>query len=393
MLRFLPDSWFEGLVRPLLMADPVAGLYLEDAAPDWRFAVLFPVMALALLLRRRQLPIGLPQVVAIVGLGTTFYLWTFVSGNGRYYTWGLLLAAPLLVLACWMLPLARRLRWALIVGVLGVQATVMHLSYAPNLWAGVRTGDTALPLQASPLRESPAVFLTVSSLSYSILVPLFHPDSRWANIAGQYNISPGMPEWTRLQAVLRSPLPRYLVTPVRPQDHDPQGQPLAPTLHILDETLLHHGLGLAAGGCRTLRSALSGPGRIETEAERGKRGFWVCALEARTPRQRADGGTASPEPMPEKAAEQAALGAVESRCPRFFPPGGGKGSLVAGAHVRHYAATDVRLWIHPPDVVLFQYYRAMNPTVLGTVESVRAGKFQLPCDKLPGRYIPFWERD
>lgn len=387
MLRFLPDNWFEGLMRPLLMADPVAGLYLEDAAPDWRFAALFPIMALALLLRRRQLPIALPQGLAIAGLVATFYLWTFVSGNGRYYSWGLLLAAPLLVLACWLLPLARHLRWAMILGVLAVQGTVMHLSYTPNLWAGVRTTDTALPLQASPLRESPAVFLTVSTLSYSILVPLFHPASHWANIAGQYNIVPGMPEWTRLQAVLRSPLPRYLVTPVRPQDHDPQGQPQLPTLHVLDEILLHHGLGIVAGGCRTLRSALSGPGRLETEAERGKRGFWVCALEARAPRTEPAAGTPAP------AAEQAALDAVESRCPRFFPPGGGKSSLVAGAHVRHYAASDVRLWVHPPDTVVFQYFRAMNPTVLGTVDAVRAGNFQLPCDKLPGRYIPFWERD
>ena len=38
MIRFEPDTWFDGALRPLLLGDPSAGLYYEEGAPDWRFA-------------------------------------------------------------------------------------------------------------------------------------------------------------------------------------------------------------------------------------------------------------------------------------------------------------------------------------------------------------------
>ena len=87
------------------------------------------------------------------------------------------------------------------------------------------------------------------------------------------------------------------------------------------------------------------------------------------------------------------MDAVEQRCPKFFPPNGGQAALIEGAHLRKYAASDTRLWVHPSGLVMYQYYRAMNPTELGSVEDVLKGRFNIPCDKLPGRYLPFWQRD
>jgi hypothetical protein len=68
------------------------------------------------------------------------------------------------------------------------------------------------------------------------------------------------------------------------------------------------------------------------------------------------------------------MDAVEQRCPRFFPPGGGQPALLQGAQLRKYAASDVRLWVMPEGVVMYQYYRAMNPTQVGSVEDVIAGR-------------------
>lgn len=391
MLRFLPDSLVEGLLRPFFMADPAAGLYFEDSAPDWRFAAFLVLMSVVVLARRRSLGAMMTtgQGVTALGLVLLLLLWTFVSGNGRYFSWALLLIGPLLVMACLLLPGSRSLRWTVLSVVLALQLVVLSLSRATNPWAAILATDSSMPLAESPLRQQPAVFLTVSNLSYSILVPRFHPQSRWASISGQYDILPGTLEWGRLNELLASPLPRYLVTPVRPEDHDADGQPFGHPLRVMQDTLARFGLALKTGGCVTLSSALSGPAWQKQGNERDKYGFWICALERTTASTTAKAAAADAKAQ----ANIAALDAVERSCPRFFPPGGGQPSLVEGAHQRHYRSTDVRLWVHPAGLVLFQYFRAMNPTVLGTVDDVRAGRFTLPCDKLPGRYRPFWERD
>ncbi len=377
-------------MRPFLMADPVSGLYFEDSAPDWRFAFFTLLMGAVVLLRRANLPktLTLGQGVTALGMVAMLYLWTFVSGNGRYFSWALLVIGPLLVMACLLLPAGRGMRWTVLLFILAMQGVVLHQSRTVNPWAAVRATDTPLPLDESPLRQKPAVFLTVSNLSYSILVPQFHQQSRWSNIAGQYNILEGTLEWKRLQGLLSSPLPKYLVTPVRPADHDPLGQPFGQALDVLNHTLSRFGLALVPGGCVTLASKLPGPNWQKYESQRDKFGFWVCSLQ---------GGQPMPV-MPRKAdstslAKVAALDAVERRCPRFFPPGGGQASLVDGAYLRKYPSSDVRLWVHPAGVVMFQYFRALNATNLGPVDEVSAGRFTLPCEKLPGRYLPFWQRD
>jgi hypothetical protein len=395
MLRFEPDSWLEGVLRPLLMIDPVAGLYLEEPAPDWRFAALAALMLIlggAALVRRRRWPLSFQQGVTALGLFFTFYLWTFASGNGRYLSWGLLLVGPLLVMAAMLLPVSRSLRWSALSLVLTLQVVALHFSNTSNPWAVVRVTDTLTPLQASPLRDKPAVFLTASVLSYSILVPLFHPASRWANIAGQYNVLPGTVEWSRLQSLLQSPLPLYLVTAVGAADHDALGQPTAQTAGVLQGLLIHHGLSVAGSGCQMMISSLSSPGTLASGEDVGKRGFLVCPLTRRQV-EVAEHPPADPQPQSQLAdAKTQALDAVEQRCPRFFPATGRRNSLLPGVHARQYAATDVRLWVEPEGMVMYQYFRAMNPTLLGSVDEVRAGRFSLPCGKLPGRYVPFWQR-
>ena len=388
MLRFLPDSFAEGLLRPFLMVDPVAGLYFEDSAPDWRFAMFLVLMGTALALRRRApgTTISMGQGVTAFGTVLLLYLWTFISGNGRYFAWGFLLIGPLLVMASQLLPGSRSLRWTVLLVLLALQGVVLALSRTTNAWAAVLATDVALPLEDSPLRHTPAVFLTITSLSYSILVPQFHAQSRWSNISGQYNILKGTLEWDRLQGLLSSRLPKYLVMPVTPVESDPQGQPIGQTSRLIADTVARFGLALVPAGCVTLPSKLPGPNLQKHESQ--KFGFWVCAL-----KESAVAAVDLPLRSPTSSNDHAALNAVERQCPRFFPPGGGLASLVEGSHLRKYSSTDVKLWVDPTSVVQFQYFRAMNPTTLGTVDDVREGRFSLACDKLPGRYLPFWQRD
>ncbi len=43
-------------------------------------------------------------------------------------------------------------------------------------------------------------------------------------------------------------------------------------------------------------------------------------------------------------------------------------------------------------VVVIYHDRALNPTTIATIEQVRAGRFSLDCDRIPGRYVPPWNR-
>ena len=394
MLRFMPDGWLEGLLRPLLMVDPQAYLYLEMSAPDWRFAVLAAlllVLRLAALKRSSRPPIGFQQGIAALGLLVTFYVWTFVSGNGRYFAWGLLLVGPVLVMAALLLPVSRSLRWTGLVLVLGVQGVVLHFSDIVNPWAVVRAQDKPMALQASALRDKPAVFLTVSNLSYSILVPLFHPASRWAAISGQYDVLPGTVEWPRLQRLLQSPLPQYLVLTASPGAMDKDGQPCGRFASVARDTLYRHGLTVSAAGCEFLQSRLTSPGWQVSEQEVGQWGFLVCALSrGQAPADMAPSDRLQTPPQVDDANERA-LDVVEQRCPRYFPPGAGRASLVVDLNERIYASTDMRLWIRPNGVVAYHYFRAADATALGSVSDVLAGRFSLPCRKLSGRYVPFWQ--
>lgn len=386
MLRFQPDNWLEGMLRPFLLGDPVAGLYFETPAPDWRFAAfaIFTAVVLASRAGRAQLNPG--QVTTAVGLLLLFYVWTFLTGNGRYFIWGLMLVGPLLVLANRLLPGTSALRLTLLLLVVLVQGFVLHTSYTRNAWGLVDFEHNPVHLDDSPLREEPAVFLTISGLSYSILVPRFHPRSRWANIAGQNPILSDRPEHERLVALLSSPLAKYLVLPLDNQQMDASGHPAGGMASLATDTLGPHRLELAPQPCTFLRSRLSRVTKDEpATGPLPEPGFWFCPLQA---------GSGAMPGVPGHAGALARLGdvfgIVEQRCPRFFPRGDGHVIFSDDMIGRFYTSTDVRLYAQHEHWVMFRYFRALNPSVLGTVGQVRRGEFSIPCGRLPGRYRPPW---
>ena len=388
MLRFLPDGWLEGLLRPFLLLDPVAGLYAELAAPDWRFALLITCLLVVLAARRGRLPLAVPQKIALLSLAVMFYVWTFAIGNARYFVAGLLLVGPLLMMGWRLLPGTLAFRSLMLVGILALQGFAVQLNYVANAWGVVpwRGGQGPI-VQASPLREHPAIFLTLSVMSYSILVPHFHPKSRWANIAGQRDITPAAPEYPRLQALLKSPLPKYVVVPAVPQYLSKERLPIGPMRDFLAQSLAVHGLVLSGAACTLLRSDVSAGSLGGPEGGAPYRGFWFC------PVQVAAVGASSDVKAGKKNHEFSDIfERVERRCPRFFPAGDTMESHADGILMRRYPMADTRIYIDGQGQVLFKYFRSMNPTLIGTVNDVRLDRFTIACDKLPGRYQPPWVR-
>lgn len=384
MLRFVPDSWLEVLLRPFLMIDPEAGLYVEIHAPDWRFAALALLLVSVIVLQRRRGWLGTVQSRALGGLIACFYLWTWVSGNGRYFIWGLILVGPLVVVLVQRLPLTRAMRNFSLLGVFALQGFSVWLTFQPNLWALQDwVASPGLKIEETPLQREPAVYLTVGTISYSLLVPLLHPRSHWSNILGQQDIVPGMVEYARLQALLNGPLPKYVVVrATRPAEAAENAS--APGAHgVFVQALARQGLALTEAPCRFVRADFAGlPFKIGQAPV--DNGFWFC------PARRLPG--APPEAEIDRS-QDPVFQQVERRCPRFFPPGGADTRAMTDGLTRLYPGSDVMLTISHSGEVHYKYYRAFSPTVLGSASAVRRGDFQIDCDRLPGRYVPPWARD
>jgi hypothetical protein len=386
-LRFIPDSWVDGLARPFLLADPAAYLYFESHAPDARFAALSLLLLVLTLTYRGRSMLDGPQWRLLLGLTATFYLWTFVSGNGRYFLWGLLLAGPLVVVAVRRLPATRAMRNTVIVGLLALQGWAVSLTFEPNSWALRPWGrGPGLGLADNPLKREPAVFVTIGTISHSILVPQMHPQSRWTNAAGQQDLVPGMLEYSRFQDLLASPLPKYAVVRATRLVMNDERQPIEHAWAVVRRALGRAGLEPAPGRCLFLRADIAGlPYKIVTDQLLDS-GFWFCPIERRGPAP-ADSIEAAYAPEIDDVFAQ-----IEARCPRFFPARTALSRPVDDGVGRAYIRSDTTVFVNHAGAVYFKNMRSLNPTVLGTTADVRAGRFMIDCQRLPGRYLPPWAR-
>jgi hypothetical protein len=377
VLRFVPDTWADGLLRPFLLADPVAGLYSETHAPDWRFAALALLLALAWLAHRSRALLTPAQWRLLLGLTVCFYVWTFVSGNARYFLWGLLVVGPLVVVVARRLPATRAMRNTVLVGVLAVQGAAISMTFEPNVW-GLRPWiqGPGLDLAQHPVRERPAVFLTIGAISYSIVVPAMHPQSRWANIAGQQDLVPGMREHAQLQALLDGDLPVYVMVRANNLVLAEDGQPSPQARVVIARALQRQGLAFSGPPCQLVQTR---------QAQR--QGFFFC------PVQRMADPAAAPVTTPVAPELDDVFASVEQRCPRFFPPGSAHTRQTEDAVVRHYSHSDTSVWVDEFGNVVFKNFRALNPSLIASVAEVRGGRFELDCVHLPGRYEPPWRRD
>lgn len=379
MLRFQPDGWVEGLLRPFILADPVGGVYFELIAPDLRFALLALLVPLALVSRRMRTRLSGDAWRSVVALLVMFYFWTFTTGNGRYFMAGLLLSGPVLVLLMDRLSSTMGLRVSLIAGALVLQIFMVQQHFGPGNWAWAFWRQGPGQLLAERPKLPPAVFITITRPTFSILVPQFHPDSRWVN---QNSLMPGMPEYENFRQALAEGLPAYVVVPAA-DGTSPSAQTAKDFGPMVAESLGPHGLRASMDDCRFLRSRVTIRAPVGMDASNAPPlAFWLCPV-----MQYAALPVAARELLWADVFEH-----VERRCPRFFPPGHGRQSESSDFVMRDYFAAETQLYVYESGLVAYRYTRALNATVLGNIEQVRRGEFAIACDKLPGRYVYPWQR-
>lgn len=406
-MRFLPDTWLEVLLRPVAMAAPDANIYVEIMAPDFRFVfVLALLMLLGAIHLRRGRGAGLAVariaggrdrsyalVVLTLALAVAFVPWIATTGNGRYFVVGLLVVGPVVVGLTAMLPVTRSLRLTLAVGMLALQAFAVQQSSPWRAWTLATWREPPyfqmdIPPQS---RAQPATYVTLSAITYSLLAPQFHPQSRWISLHSAPTPDSGTPDGRRTEAFLaKAQAGRLmLLVPVVPGTLTGERLPNARVSEVINGQLALYRLGLTQPqSCQFLHSrGLAGMGLVEkTKEERARSGFWLCHL------TRLDAG--APVKTARGKRYDAVFKKLEAQCPRYFPAGGDAGSLaLANGEVRSYMQAEMKAYVYDSGEVYYKYYRALNPVLVGKMDDLLAGRSQLDCGKIRGRSGLPWERE
>ena len=393
MIRFSPDTWLDAVMRPLAMAAPNGGVYVETVAPDFRFVFVLLLLVLVLALRRRGLAGTRAAVSLLAFCALAFVPWLATTGNGRYFMSVLLLAGPLCVALLWQLRVTRAMRLSLLAGMLVLQLFLVQQNTPWDSWGLKPWKDGAAFAVEVPedLRSRPATYITLNGLSYAIIAHQFHPSSRWINLSTQGGEAGQTFAGRRTKAFLAASGETYVVFPSNPGEAV-RGQPEARIVDLQDEALAGHGLKVRGGEpCRLLQSdGLTNMGLHRWDAPltapADQRGFWLCSVG-----QHADGERPETrQPAPEV---DAALDKVERSCPRMFPPGEARTSLLVTAARRFYPSSDMRLYVFEDGQVAYKYMRALNPVSLGRIEDVLASSFRMDCNQIRGRSGLPWQRE
>lgn len=390
MIRFTADTWRDAIFRPLAMAFPDGGVYVEIMAPDFRFVYVLALLLVWALLRLRGM--RMPQPVALLLLLTTlaFFPWMATTGNGRYFIPFLLTIGVLAMALVHHLPITKTARIVMAVVLVGLQAFAIQTSNPWKWWGLVPWSEAPffeVELDA-PARETPSTYVTISSISYSLLAPRFHPDSRWINLTGIQSLDNRDKDWQRAHALMRNSAQLDLLIPSLSGHVEADGKPDLAFVAAINQLLDASSLTVRPdASCRLLRSkglSTFGAKTLANPDDTALSGFWICPLRYIADRP----ANAEPRVFP----ADRVFAKVESMCPRFFPPGGAATQLIPSGSYRHYASTDFKVYVFDNGSVMLKYWRALNFEQIGSAADVLAGKASLDCNNIRGRSGLPWER-
>lgn len=391
MNRFLPDTWWEALMRPLAMAAPDGNVYVEIMAPDLRYAfAILLAMLLAISWRRITGPrrgVGILALLTVVA----FIPWMATTGNGRYFLALLLLAGPLAIALVYLQPWSRGARALCALCMVALQAYVVFDTRPVGAWSlaqwrGAPYFEATIPRE---LRETPATYVTITSISYSLLYPQFHPGSSWINITGMSG-DPRSTDTRRAHELLARATRLYALVPTVPDHAGPDHLPTEQLKDVVDMHLASQRLAVdRTGACHVLPSrsaahmAFGESAGSRSKEALAKVGFWVCPLRYPVVRP--------PAPAPDASVE-AVFQRLEQQCPGIFPPDSGATNMLEGGAMRNYAGADIKAYVMRDGYVYYKYFRSLNHERIASIEEMMAPAYRMDCTNIRGRSGLPWQR-
>lgn len=392
MIRFIPDSLRDAVWRPLAMAAPEGGVYVEIIAPDFRFVFIAFLLSLLIVLGRLRQALRPPVGWLLVLLAAAFVPWLATTGNGRYFIAFLLLPGPIGAALAHRLPMKPTKKLAVVALMLAWQGyQIVEVSpwrsWGLLTWREPPAFGVQVP---SELARSPATYITLSNISYSLVAPSFHPDSSWINLSADVALAGHSPDGERVRDRIASARVLRVLFPSPPSGV--RSVELEPALAIaINDLLARWTLSIEAPErCQWLPSrGLAGMAENRQRvgrAEAGEQyGFWTCTLVRRASeetRQR----VAAPEWM------ENVFSAMERMCPRIFRGGEAVTLRIPAGGVRAYPSSDFRLYVLDNGQVYYKYYRALNAVEVGKADDILTGKVRMDCGNIRGRAGLPWER-
>jgi hypothetical protein len=410
MIRFLPDTWADALLRPLAMAAPSGWVYTEIAAPDFRFIVTLVLascaVGIALFGRRLAMEEPHPSLVwALFALTwATFIIWIATTGNGRYFMPFLLLSGPLCIGLIVQLPITRSARASLAILLLAVQGVALsgNNPWRPfDSWTFIRWEDSPyFQLDVSQLASSgPVTYITVGSNSFSAVAPLLGASARWINLSvfGGIDLQTSPPIYKPVERILQNSVDLRLFHHAQPREFAPGTDfPSERAVHILNSILNPHGMALKdPRACILLRSRSLAQRTLSSKEDSEElkaklldhSGFWVCPLIYPVERM------AKQEINSEQRIVKSVFEKLESLCPRFFPPGQTSVGQPSAPFERGYSSSDSSLTVTVSGDVYLKYARALNSQRIASTLEVLSEGFKLDCNQFRGRSGLPWERE
>jgi hypothetical protein len=390
VIRFVPDSLIEVILRPVAMAAPNSGIYVEIMAPDMRFAFLICAVLLVVFSSSGRRSIKRAVIVPLTGFGiVVFIIWSMTSGNGRYFLPGLILVGPLLI--GWIHKTFFSNAMKLILGglMLAVQGwavwqTAPWDSWSQTAWVP-RTGFQITIDERA--RVERATYVTLTSPTYSIIAPKFNQEARWINLDALQGRRQPVDEKKIHDLFSSSQLIRLIIPAESPRA---QVVSNAELISAFNRRLEPEGLKIATvSDCRIVLSTSMRP-RVPTRlirehdvVELGSVGFWICDLSY-------DISTARPLPkMPEAIASL--IGKIEQACPRFFPPSRGQTTVLRDMTIVNYPSSDMKIYANNSGEISYLYYRALNPVQIAWSGVLRSDTKNW-CENIQGRSGVLWNR-
>jgi hypothetical protein len=391
MIRFEPDTWREALLRPLAMAAPNSHVYVEIPAPDLRFVFIALLLVAWLLMSRRLRPGPRATSVLVVVLLLSFVPWLATSGNGRYFIPFLLATGPACIALAYRLPWSNFTKMTTAIVMLLLQGYIVFDNGPSHAWSLATWRDAPYFSVAVPadMKAAPATYVTITSISYSLIAPLFDSRSHWINVSSMMQDPSASIETRKARDIFANSSSLLLVVPSMPAYMTAEKLPNADLLDVIDGRLAPQRLAVARSQhCQLIPSkglALVALGKLDKAKPEtiASLGFWVCPLLYPAP----------PAPAPKRDATLDAIyEKIERLCPRYFPPGEAATRLISGGSVRDYASADMKLYVLDDGGVYYKYWRALNPELIAPSAKVMSPSFEFDCDHIRGRSGLPWER-
>jgi hypothetical protein len=404
MIRFMPDTWVDAVMRPIAMAAPNGWVYIEIMAPDFRFALSLAAAVAAALLGLRAGWRSRPTWVLLAAVMAAFIPWLYTSGNGRYFMPFLLAVGPVFVALVYHMPLTKAFRLAAVFVAVAIQGVALAVNspWKPwDAWEVVRWREAPyFDIQFRPDQLDPdATYVTVFSISFSLVAPQFPASSRWINLTTQTGAG-SSEEAKRTRDFLRSARALKVLLPSTPTAMTMDLQPDYAAKEAIDASVARHQLRLSKPAkCDFFPSKslydmalVKANDEVSVQEEKMRRtGFWVCPLvydEGLNPPVQA----AASSEIPVNTRAHEALRRMEALCPRFFQPGQTGTNPIENGQRRHYPSSDVTVYVLDNGDVYYKYDRTLNPHKFGTVQGLLDGSEKPEC-RLRGRTGLPWERE